>query len=118
MNTFKILTRTVLGAVVALLLTVGLAGVAAAEPAPAPAPVASAPAPEVVAPIAACMPPGDTIELRTGVGAVLGTTIGAIVGLPIFIVGAIPFAIIGGVLGAMIGSSTYAQDTWRVPQNC
>ncbi|MEU1982054.1 hypothetical protein [Nocardia sp. NPDC019395] len=113
-------TRTVLGSVIAGLLIAGSGGVAAAEPASAPAP---AQAPDVpgsgaAAPIAACMAPGDTIELRTGLGALLGTGSGAIAGLPVFFVGAIPFGIIGGVIGAMVGSTTYAQDAWRAPQGC
>jgi hypothetical protein len=120
---FKISTRTVLGSVIAGLLIVGSGGVAAAAPAPAPAPVAPVQAPDVpgsgaMEPIAACMAPGDTIELRAGLGAALGTAIGAITGLPIFFVGAIPFGIIGGVIGAMVGSTTYAQDAWRAPQGC
>lgn len=120
MHSSKILTRTVLGSVVAPLLIVGSGGAAAAEPALAPAPVQ---APDAlgsgeVAPIAACMAPGDSIELRAGLGALLGTGSGAIAGLPVFFVGAIPFGIIGGVIGAMVGSTTYAQDAWRAPQNC
>lgn len=113
MHSSKILTRTVLGSVIAPLLIVGSGGVAAAEPAPAPAP-----APGAVAPVAACMAPGDTIELRAGLGALLGTGSGAIAGLPVFFLGAIPFGIIGGVIGAMVGSTTYAQDAWRAPQGC
>ncbi|NKY35642.1 hypothetical protein HGA13_21580 [Nocardia speluncae] len=113
MHSSKILTRTVLGSVIAPLLIVGSGGVAAAEPAPAPAP-----APGAVAPVAACMAPGDTIELRAGLGALLGTGSGAIAGLPVFFFGAIPFGIIGGVIGAMVGSTTYAQDAWRAPQGC
>lgn len=120
MHTLKILTRTVLGSVVAVLLIVGSGGVAAAEPAPAPAPVQApdVPGSAAASPIAACMAPGDTIELRTGLGAVLGTAVGAVAGLPIFIVGAIPLGIVGGVIGAMVGSTTYAQDAWRAPQGC
>ncbi|MFI2336799.1 hypothetical protein ACH474_25750 [Nocardia rhamnosiphila] len=116
-------TRTVLGSVIAAQLIVGSVGVAAAEPAPAPAPVAPVQAPDAagsgaVAPIAACMAPGDSIELRAGLGALLGTGSGAIAGLPLAIVGAIPLGIIGGVIGAMVGSTTYAQDAWRAPKGC
>lgn len=123
MQSSQILTRTVLGSVIAPLLIVGSGGVAAAEPAPAPAPVAPVQAPDApgsgaVAPIAACMAPGDSIELRAGLGALLGTGSGAVAGLPVFFFGAIPFGIIGGVIGAMVGSTTYAQDAWRAPQNC
>ncbi|WP_280397973.1 hypothetical protein [Nocardia carnea] len=120
MQSSQILTRTVLGSVVAPLLIVGSGGVAAAGPAPAPAPVPApaAPGPEGAAPVAACMAPGDSIELRAGLGALLGTGSGAIAGIPVFFVGAIPFGIIGGVIGAMVGSTTYAQDAWRAPQNC
>ncbi|WP_280434616.1 hypothetical protein [Nocardia carnea] len=112
----KISTRTVLGSAIAGLLIVGSGGVAAAAPAPVQAP--DAPGSGAVAPIAACMAPGDSIELRAGLGALLGTGSGAIAGLPVFFVGAIPFGIIGGVIGAMVGSTTYAQDAWRAPQNC
>ena len=120
MHSSTILTRTVLGSVIAPLLIVGSGGVAAAEPAPAPAPVQTpdAPGSGAVAPIAACMAPGDSIELRAGLGALLGTGSGAVAGLPVFFFGAIPFGIIGGVIGAMVGSTTYAQDAWRAPQNC
>ncbi|MEV0249402.1 hypothetical protein AB0H76_22575 [Nocardia sp. NPDC050712] len=113
MNTIKRLACTLLGAVVAVLLIVGVGGIAAAEPLPAPTPV-TAPA----APIAACMAPGDSIELRTGLGVVLGTTLGAIAGLPIFLFGAIPGAVIGGLVGAMVGSTSYGLDAGRAPQDC
>ncbi|MFC9896891.1 hypothetical protein ACFVMC_24670 [Nocardia sp. NPDC127579] len=121
MNTFKILARSVLGIVVAVLLTVGFAGGATAEPAPAPAPVAAAPtevSPEVLELIAACMPPGDSLELRTGLGLVVGTTLGFIAGLPVFIFGSIPGAMIGAVIGAMAGSTSYALEAGAAPQHC
>ncbi|MGV9924490.1 hypothetical protein [Nocardia rhamnosiphila] len=116
----KISTRTMLGSVIAVQLIVGSVGVAAAAPAPAPAPVQApdAPGSGAVAPIAACMAPGDSIELRAGLGALLGTGSGAIAGLPLAFVGAIPLGIIGGVIGAMVGSTTYAQDAWRAPKGC
>lgn len=116
----KISTRTVLGSAIAGLLIVGSGGVAAAEPAPAPAPVQApdVPGSGAVAPIAACMAPGDSIELRAGLGALLGTGSGAVAGLPLFFVGAIPLGVIGGVIGAMVGSTTYAQDAWQAPQDC
>ncbi|MEV0059835.1 hypothetical protein [Nocardia sp. NPDC050718] len=53
------------------------------------------------------LPPGDTIELRVGVGAAIGAVLGALAGLPFFIVGAIPGALIGGALGAGIGAMSW-----------
>ncbi|MEU8900731.1 hypothetical protein [Nocardia sp. NPDC048505] len=117
MNTIKRLACTALGVFVAVLFLAGFGGVAAAEPNSAPAPVAAAPAPAAT-PVAACMAPGDSIGLRTGLGAVLGTTLGAIAGLPIFLFGAIPGAVLGGLIGAMAGSTWYALDAGQAPQGC
>lgn len=60
----------------------------------------------VVEPVA--MPPGDTMELRAGVGAGIGAVLGGLAGLPFFIVGAIPGALIGAALGAGIGAAGWA----------
>ncbi|MFF4021459.1 DUF6861 domain-containing protein [Nocardia elegans] len=53
------------------------------------------------------MPPGDTQEVRTGAGAVIGGVLGALAGLPLFGIGAIPGAIIGAGLGALIGFASW-----------
>lgn len=100
------------GAIVALAMILGAAPASASvHPEQGPAAVAQLPMPEPVsAPVAVpaepmAMPPGDTLELRTGVGAVVGAVIGGLAGLPFFIVGAIPGAIIGGLIGAGIGAA-------------
>lgn len=49
------------------------------------------------------LPPGDTVELRMGVGAGIGAVLGGLAGLPFLVVGAIPGAIIGAGIGAGIG---------------
>ncbi|MBP2188598.1 hypothetical protein ACWDYH_04930 [Nocardia goodfellowii] len=117
MNTIQRLACTVLGAVVAVLLIVGFGGVASAEPPPAPVAAAEAVAPAAT-PVAACMAPGDSLELRGAIAAVLGSTVGAILGVPVLLFGAIPGAIIGGVVGFMIGSAWYAVDAGQAPQGC
>ncbi|WP_433713232.1 hypothetical protein ACQP2U_02740 [Nocardia sp. CA-084685] len=53
------------------------------------------------------MPPGDTVELRTGAGAVVGAVLGGLAGLPFFVVGAVPGALIGAALGALIGNVSW-----------
>ncbi|WP_157172031.1 hypothetical protein [Nocardia higoensis] len=64
-------------------------------------------------PIAMCMMPGDTLELRAGIGA----AIGALAGLPIFIIGAIPAALVGAGFGAL--SWWIAdQQRHRIPGPC
>ncbi len=50
------------------------------------------------------MPPGDTVELRTGVGV----AIGGLAGLPFFVVGATPGAVISG----SIRGETAPQDRY------
>ncbi|WP_433660510.1 hypothetical protein ACQPW1_47610 [Nocardia sp. CA-128927] len=110
MRYFATALLTFAGAVLAFALTVGLAAPASAEPSavvttgtvatvPEPAPVTQA------EPIR--MPPGDTLELRAGVGAGIGVVIGGLAGLPFFGVGAIPGMIIGGLLGAGIGALSW-----------
>lgn len=99
------LISVVVGVLLALGLTAGFASTASAETAPAPAPspiilvAATAPAelPPVGTQVELCLMPGDTMELRAAIGAVIG----AIAGLPIFIVGAIPGALIGAGMGAL-----------------
>ncbi|MFI6366748.1 hypothetical protein ACIBG0_28815 [Nocardia sp. NPDC050630] len=54
------------------------------------------------------MMPGDTIELRAGIGAVLG----ALAGLPIFIIGAIP----GALIGAGFGALSHIIASWSMQQ--
>jgi hypothetical protein len=111
LRTFRKLAVTIAGAVVAIALTVGFASTAAAAPTASPEPIAAASEqPPQVTSIQLCLPPGDTIGLRTALGGLLGATIGGIVGLPFFIVGAVPGAIIVGLIGAMIGASSYAID--------
>lgn len=121
---------TVIGALVAIALTVGFASTGSAAPGEAPEPTAPiATAPIATAPIAAaaeptpqadligqCLAPGDTIEVRTLVGGLLGATIGGIAGLPLFFVGAIPGLVIGGILGVLIGSTSYAVDEGHMQQ--
>ncbi|WP_040696695.1 hypothetical protein [Nocardia vinacea] len=116
---------TVIGALVAIALTVGFASTASAAPGEAPqptAPVATAPIAAAAEPtpqadlIGQCLAPGDTIEVRTLVGGLLGATIGGIAGLPLFFVGAIPGLVIGGLLGVLIGSTSYAVDEGHMQQ--
>jgi hypothetical protein len=57
------------------------------------------------------VPPGDTVELRTGIGAAIGGVIGGIAGLPFFVVGAVPGAIIGAVIGGAIGYASHGIAT-------
>ncbi|MFQ6393590.1 hypothetical protein ACLMAJ_09065 [Nocardia sp. KC 131] len=134
MRTIPRLAVTVVGALVAIALTIGFAATASAEPAESADPIAAtAPAQRVESPgsivaasaseptphatdIGQCLPPGDTIELRTALGVVLGTIIGGIVGLPVFVFGAIPGAVIGGILGYFIGSTSYAIDSGHLKQ--
>ncbi|WP_433730506.1 hypothetical protein ACQP0C_03600 [Nocardia sp. CA-129566] len=118
---------TVIGTLVAIALAVGFVSTASAAPVESPEPAAPV---TVTAPIAAAaeptpqatlidgcpLPPGDTIEVRTLVGGLLGATIGGIAGLPIFIVGAIPGLVIGGLLGVLIGSTSYAVDESHMQQ--
>ncbi|WP_157172361.1 hypothetical protein [Nocardia pneumoniae] len=52
--------------------------------------------------------PGDTIELRALIGAVLG----GLAGLPIFIIGAIP----GALIGAGFGALSHVIASWSVQQ--
>ncbi|KAF0959640.1 hypothetical protein [Rhodococcus sp. T7] len=59
----------------------------------------------------AALPPGDTVELRTGVGAAIGGVIGGIAGLPFFVIGAVPGAIIGAVIGGAIGYASHGIAT-------
>ncbi|GAA5044970.1 hypothetical protein [Nocardia callitridis] len=115
----KKLAGMVVGALVATALTIGFAANATAEPAQAPAPKTA----HVVATTGGltyievpCGLPGDSIELRTGLGAAIGAVVGGIVGLPVFLVGAVPGAIIVGFIGALIGASSYAIDTGRLQQ--
>ncbi|MET7770477.1 hypothetical protein [Nocardia sp. NPDC005366] len=64
-------------------------------------------------PVSMCMMPGDTMELRAGIGA----AIGALAGLPIFIIGAIPAALVGAGFGAL--SWLIAdQQRHRIPGPC
>ncbi|MGW5440234.1 hypothetical protein [Nocardia asteroides] len=97
---------------------IALAGPAAAEPtttAPAPSPAATIfiSLDEAGHPVAMCMMPGDTLELRAGIGA----AIGAFAGLPIFIIGAFPGALIGAGSGAL--SWWIAdQQRHRIPGPC
>ncbi|WP_433198225.1 hypothetical protein ACQP1G_03370 [Nocardia sp. CA-107356] len=118
---------TVIGALVAIALTVGFASTASATPVESPEPAAPVTSSEPIAAaaeptpqatlIGGCpMPPGDTIEVRTLVGGLLGATIGGIAGLPIFIVGAIPGLVIGGLLGVLVGSTSYAVDEGHLQQ--
>ncbi|MBF6077967.1 hypothetical protein [Nocardia beijingensis] len=117
MNAFMKLTVTMVSALVATALTVGFAAAASAVPADRTEPIAAATSePPQVTYIKACLPPGDTIELRTGIGAAIGAAIGALVGLPVFLVGAIPGAIIVGLIGAAVGASSYAIDSGRLEQ--
>lgn len=109
--------KTLVTATLGALLIAGAAP-AAAE-APSPRTEAAAPAAIVVTvdaagqPIAMCMMPGDTLELRAGIGA----AIGAFAGLPIFIIGAIPGALIGAGFGAL--SWWIAdQQRHRIPGPC
>lgn len=53
------------------------------------------------------LPPGDTIEVRSGIGAAAGVILGGLAGLPFFVIGAVPGAIIGGLLGAGIGAASW-----------
>ncbi|MFC9840729.1 hypothetical protein ACFVKB_44290 [Rhodococcus sp. NPDC127530] len=57
------------------------------------------------------LPPGDIVELRTGVGAAIGGVLGGIAGLPFFVVGAVPGAIIGAVIGGVIGYASHGIAT-------
>ena len=104
------------GIIVGLLLAVaflGLAGTASAEAPAEPAIVAAAatePAPQPITtaqPIL-CLMPGDTMEVRAAIGAVIG----GLAGLPIFIVGAIPGAIIGAGMGAL----SWQLANWSIQQ--
>ncbi|WP_146165195.1 MULTISPECIES: hypothetical protein [Nocardia] len=105
MNTSRVARRAASGIVAALLLAVaflGLAATANAETPAEPATVAAAATEPEVQPITTaqpilCLMPGDTMELRAGIGAIIG----GLAGLPIFIVGAIPGAIIGAGMGAL-----------------
>ncbi|WP_406267411.1 hypothetical protein OH799_22280 [Nocardia sp. NBC_00881] len=111
------LAVTVIGALVATALTVGFASIASAAPAEQSAQVsASSGETPQVSYVKVCLPPGDTIELRTGLGAAVGAAVGALIGLPVFFVGAIPGAIIVGLIGAAIGASSYAIDSGRLEQ--
>ncbi|MGW4326578.1 hypothetical protein ACWEKR_11870 [Nocardia sp. NPDC004573] len=118
MNAFMKLAVTVVSALLATALAVGFAATASAAPVDRAEPIAAAATgePPQVTYIKACLPPGDTIELRTGIGAAIGAAIGALVGLPVFFVGAIPGAIIVGLIGAAIGASSYAIDSGRLEQ--
>ena len=59
----------------------------------------------------AALPPGDTVELRTGVGAAIGAVLGGVAGLPFFVIGAVPGAIIGAVIGGVIGYASHGIAT-------
>lgn len=72
----------------------------------APATASATPAVTVVVEEVA-MPAWDTLEARTGGGAVIGAVIGGLAGLPFFGVGAIPGAIIGAAIGAGIGNASW-----------
>ncbi|WP_330250859.1 hypothetical protein OG874_32315 [Nocardia sp. NBC_00565] len=112
---------TVLGALVAIALTVGFASTASAEPVASPDPVAPVASSEPSSATSAqfiCLPPGDTIEARTAIGGILGAAIGGIAGLPLFFIGAIPGLVIGGLLGVLIGSTSYAVDAGHEPGPC
>lgn len=101
------------------LIALGTAGPAAAEATP-PVPASAAPSAAILIsldaaghPVAMCIMPGDTLELRAGIGA----AIGAFAGLPIFIVGAVPGALIGAGSGAL--SWWIAdQQRHRIPGPC
>ncbi|MEU4340142.1 hypothetical protein AB0H00_02555 [Nocardia sp. NPDC023852] len=114
------LAVTVISALVAAALTVGFASTASAAPAEqaeqAEQVTASSGETPQVSYVKVCLPPGDTIELRTGLGAAVGAAVGALIGLPVFFVGAIPGAIIVGLIGAAIGASSYAIDSGRLEQ--
>ncbi|MGY4100168.1 hypothetical protein ACW2Q0_11540 [Nocardia sp. R16R-3T] len=116
---------TIIGALVAVALTVGFASTASAAPgesaeptapvATEPIAAAAEPAPQATL-IGQCLAPGDTIEVRTLAGGLLGAAIGGIAGLPIFFVGAIPGLVIGGLLGVLVGSTSYAVDEGHLQQ--
>ncbi|WP_043649687.1 hypothetical protein [Nocardia thailandica] len=99
---------------------IALGGPATTEPTPtAETPVASSAAAILISvdetgqPVSMCMMPGDTLELRAGIGA----AIGAFAGLPIFIIGAVPGALIGAGFGAL--SWWIAdQQRHRIPGPC
>ncbi|MGW5309843.1 hypothetical protein ACWEQ0_08195 [Nocardia thailandica] len=98
---------------------IALAGPAAAAepssatPAPAPAAAVLISLDQAGNPVAMCMMPGDTLELRAGIGA----AIGAVAGLPIFVIGAVPGALIGAGSGAL--SWWIAdQQRYRIPGPC
>lgn len=91
--------KTVIAIIAALMLTLGTASIATAAPA-TPEAGSSATTP-------AALPPGDTPELRTGIGAGIGVILGGLAGAPFFIIGAIPGAIIGGLAGAAIGNASW-----------
>ncbi|WP_328406900.1 hypothetical protein [Nocardia sp. NBC_00403] len=114
MRTITRLAVTVVGALVAIALTIGFASTASAE-SPDPIAAASEPTPHATE-IEKCLLMGDTIEIRTAVGAAIGAVLGGIVGLPLFFIGAIPGAIIGGLLGVFIGSTSYAIDAAHLQQ--
>ncbi|MEU7769006.1 hypothetical protein AB0B25_28445 [Nocardia sp. NPDC049190] len=108
---------TVISALVTTALTVGFAATAAAGPVQRSDQfIAAAGETPRVSYIKVCLPPGDTIELRTGLGAAIGAAVGALIGLPVFFIGAIPGAIIVGLIGAAIGASSYAIDSGRLEQ--
>ncbi|MFQ6326682.1 hypothetical protein [Nocardia sp. NBC_01009] len=117
MRTITRLAVTVVGALVAIALTIGFASTASAAPAESTDPIAAAsePTPHATE-IEKCLLMGDTIEIRTAVGAAIGAVLGGIVGLPLFFIGAIPGAIIGGLLGVFIGSTSYAIDAAHLQQ--
>ncbi|WP_037162417.1 hypothetical protein [Rhodococcoides fascians] len=91
--------KTIIAIIAALMLALGTASVATAEPA-TPSVGSSATTP-------VALPPGDTLEARTGIGAAIGVGFGILAGLPFAIVGAIPGAIIGGLAGAAIGATSW-----------
>ncbi|MEV0336130.1 hypothetical protein [Nocardia sp. NPDC050717] len=101
------------------LIALGTAGPAAAEATP-PIPASAAPPAAILIsldaaghPVAMCMTPGDTLEVRAGIGA----AIGAFAGLPVFIIGAVPGALIGAGSGAL--SWWIAdQQRHRIPGPC
>lgn len=114
---------TIIGALVVAALVTGFASTASAQPTEsvgAEHVLASDSAPvqpeftliEIAQPIELCMMPGDTIELRAGIGAVIGF----LGGLPIFIIGSIPGALIGAGLGAL--SHVIASWSARVQGGC
>jgi hypothetical protein len=107
MKKFVTATLTLVAAVLAFAIMAGFAPATAAPPAAEPV-AATSESPASVGQIDPIrMPPGDTLELRTGVGAGIGAVIGALAGLPFFGIGAIPGAIIGGLLGAGIGALSW-----------